>query len=206
ASNAKLLAKAEALMAGNDPNAWEVARRDYLEPLLARSPEGEIAAKAQSMLDKIEMADTEDRLRRPSPLGRTPSPGEKSYLRARQYEDFGDPATAVAQYEKVVESVDTVGSDRAFAKLAARQIKALREKGPIKPSTEVLEQKLEDADKYAADGAVAEARRIWDKIYTLYQGHDGVRSQCEHAHRLLVGLEKPEGPGKTQEKAASSEK
>ncbi len=192
ASDARLLAKAQELMAGEDREAWQVARRDYLEPLLARSPEAEITEKAQALLDRIDMEDAEERMRRPRRSNAPTSPGEQLYRQAQQYDEFGDPATALARYEKLIATLDATGSDRPFFKLAERRAKEIRERhSPLPSPADALEQKLQEADQCVARGEAPAAREIWFRIRTLYQGQEHVLPQYQRAQERLLGLEKP---------------
>lgn len=193
ASDAQLLSKAQELMASEDRDVWQVARRDYLEPLLARSPEPAIAEAAQALIDRIEVAEAKERMQRHLRYKKPPtSEGEKLYLQAGQYDDFGDPATALARYEGLIAALDAGGSDRPFIKLAERRIKEIRERpSPPRPSAEVLEQKLQEADQLAADGSALAARQVWSEILALYQGRQDVEPQFQRAKDRLLGLEKP---------------
>ncbi len=201
ASDAQLLAKAQELMAGDDRDAWQVARRDYLEPLLARSPEAAIAEKAQELVDRIDIDDAEDRLRRPRrPNSPAMSPAEHLHRQAQQYDNFGDPATALAHYDKLLATLDHTGSDRPFVKLAERRAKVIRDRpAPVPSSADALEQKLREADQRAADGDMVAARETWFQIRTLYQGREDVLPQLNRARERLLGLEKPEEKGAAKE-------
>jgi hypothetical protein len=196
ASDAELLAKAQEVLSGDDREAWHVARREYLEPLLARSPEPSIAQEAQSLIDRIDMADAEERMLRNVMLNRKgATPGERLFVQARKYDEFGDAATAILHYEKLSESLDSAGPDRPFVKLAERRAKELRERSdPLRSSAEMLEQKLEEADQLVADGSPGAARRLWDRmdrILTLYEERDDVLPQYRRAQERLLGLGKP---------------
>jgi hypothetical protein len=202
ASDAALLAKAQELMAGEDREKWQVARRDYLEPLLARSPEGEIAGQVQAMIDRIDMAEAKDRMQRNLTRKSAPtSAGEELLVEAQQYENFGDAATALARYEKLIATLDESGRDRPFIKLAEQRVKEIRDL-PARPRSpaQVLDEKLQDADRRAVEGEAYAARRIWDAILKLYQGQEEVLPQYQRAQKRLLGLEKPaeKGPSKTE--------
>jgi hypothetical protein len=193
ASDAQLLAKAEELMAGEDRDAWQVARKEYIEPLLSREPEAAIAERAQSFLDRIEIDEAEQRLQR---RARNPSLAEKLYLDAHRYEDFGDPATALGLYEKLIEALEESHGDPPLLKLTRRRARAIRERGSPLPATrDVLDQKLKAAEDRVAEGDAPGAREIWFRIRTLYQGRDDVLTQRKAAEERLLGLDKPaEGP------------
>ena len=193
ASDAQLLAKAQELMSGEDRDAWQAARRDYLDPLLARSPEAAIAEQAQALVDRIEMADAEERMQRHLKYETAPtSPGEKLYIQARQYDNFGDPATALARYEKLIATLDGAGDDRPFIELAKRRAKEIRDgSSPLRSPADILEQKLQEADQLVLDGTAPAARRLWDRILTLYQGQEDVLPQYQRAQKRLLGLEMP---------------
>jgi hypothetical protein len=191
ASNEQLLAKAQELMAGEDRGAWQVARRDYLEPLMARSPEAAIAEQAQELLDRIDMADAQERIDRNRQLKRQPSSlGERLCLQAQEYEHFGDLETALGRYQKAIDTLSGTEKERPFVKLAERRIREKRHTSTA-TTVEILEQKLQQADEHVKNGDGPAAREIWYQIVTLYKDREDVSPQFQQARERHLGLEKP---------------
>jgi hypothetical protein len=187
-SEEKLFTEAKALMETNDRDQWDIARRDYLQPLLSRFPDGPYAGQAQEYIYKIEMEEAQDRVRRTKQLGRTPaSEGERRYIEARQFEDFGDLATALKHYQEMVDSPPAPERDRAFVLLAKRQITQIRSKSKSPPSpVEFLENKLNEVEQLAADGQLAPANRLLSRLTNLYHGDDELAVLIKAAQKRLT--------------------
>jgi hypothetical protein len=206
AGEEKLFARAQAIMESGDRDQWETARREYLEPLLRRFPAGTHAAEAQKYLDQIDMTEAEDRLQSTSLLRAPPSRGQRLYVEAREFEEFGDLATAAATYQKIIDGVGSADErDRGFAKLAQRQLDRIRGQAATPPApAEFLQAKLQEADELASKGQVAAARRLWLRIVSLYARDEQFRAQVQQSQEKLYGKEPPE-PGNDQPKPGKTD-
>ena len=151
----ELFAEAKLLMASKDASDWREARRQYLEPLLRRFPEGQHAAAARGYVDQIEMHDAEVRMRRNLLLDKPPaSTGEQLYGQARRYQEFGDSATALARYQTLISELKGVPQDRPFVLLARQQTARLRKQGPATDKAAFLEDFLAQTTGRLIDGIV----------------------------------------------------
>jgi hypothetical protein len=184
----RFIEEADKLMASSDPKDWHEARRSYLDPLLARNPDGPYAERARAHIDKIEMQLAENRLRTLRRLGREPeTEAQRLYVEALAYEEFGDEATALEKYQSLSELVAPEGEDRLMVLLARRRIEKLksdRKKPPVS-SVQFIEAKLAEADALTAQGKAAESRRILQSLRSLYGDHDALEDQMEQVRRRL---------------------
>ncbi len=200
ASEGELFAKAEQLMASDDRSQWQDAKRWYLDPLVKRFPNGEHFAQVQDYLDRIEIDKAETRLQMNLRFGREgKSEGERRFVEAKRFEDFGDRLTALERYRNLAEQLKDSEADRPFVKLAEREILRLEKlKLTAEDRFAAVEAQLEEADAlYKSDDALG-ARKIWNRVVAAYVDKPELAPLVERARARLGGkrsLEKAEEPG-----------
>ncbi|HUE74436.1 MAG TPA: serine/threonine-protein kinase [Pirellulaceae bacterium] len=170
-SEDRLMARAEKLMASEDPSRWQQAREHYLEPLLERFPNGKHAERAQEHIDTMDMSLAEKRLANRLRLGRELSgEGQRLYAEAKKFEEFGDQATALERYQGIVTLVKPEGEDRPYVLLARRQIARLEETGAARTDSrgQFIEEKLAEVDELLTDKKRAQAEKILRSLQTMY--------------------------------------
>ncbi len=185
-----LMARAEKLMATDDPTRWEQAREYYLQPLLERFPDGKHAARARDHIDTMEMNLAEKRLANRLRLGRELSgEGQRLYAEAQKFEEFGDHATALERYQGIVTLVKAEGADRPYVLLARRQVARLEESGSRRSESrgKFIEEKLAEADALLADKKSDQARKILRSLQTLYGDNAEVAAYMEEIDQRLAG-------------------
>jgi len=182
-----LFAKAEVLMATGNESQWISARDYYLKPLLAKYPEGRRAPKAQEYLDQIEITFLERQARNRKLRSKPPeSPGEKFFMEADRYKQFGDRITALNKYESMIallkdgpgkkelsaEEEQQWHDNRLFVEMARREVAQMKAEGVDKlDSQQIIENALKRADELDASTNTSlriEARDIWNSIVELY--------------------------------------
>lgn len=167
-SDKKLFEKAAVLMESNDLTKWRQARRRYLRPLMERFPDGDYAVEAQEYLDKIDMAVAEEQLKLKVHIRRPRSEGERLYLEALGYEQFGDQATALEKYQSMIKLLADVEEARTYVNLAQRQAQKLLDQDSPVEGIKLVESRLADADALVLEGDVDRAQAIWESIVSLY--------------------------------------
>ena len=154
ASEEQLFAKAEVLMASGERSQWLEARERYLEPLLARFPEGKHAPQARHYLEQIEMKSAQARVELNLRLGRRGrTEGERRYGEAWELEQDGELAEALAAYEEVLEEVDAKGEDAPYVKLAGQQIEKVKPALALAAAAEKQELDAASPETSAENGA-----------------------------------------------------
>lgn len=188
ASEATLFAKAQPLMASEDPQAWQTARTEYLLPLERRFPEGPHAEQVRQWLDQIAMHEAEQQATRNMQRGREPkSEAERLFASAWRYEQFGDRVTAIERYRSLVELLKDDAEQRPFVNLARRQIAAIEASpGDQGDRLAIVDRALADADDLYAQGRVVEARQKWNSVVTLYGSNRELEPQVERARKRLA--------------------
>ncbi len=189
ASEERLFADAQALLAAGEGADLQRLRREYLEPLLTRFPQGRHAEWAQQQLDEHDMHLAEERLRNRLRLGKPlGSEGERLYADAARYEQFGDRVTALEKYRDLTRVLTDQVEHRAYLNLARRQIAAI-EQGP--PTTadrlQIVEAALAKAESQFHSGQVVDARQTWESIVNLYSTNREMEPLVERARNRLAG-------------------
>lgn len=191
-NESQMRSRAEALLRTDNDVRWNDARDKYLQPMLDQFPDGQHASWAQEQLDKIEMHNAEERMRRNMRIGREPSSeGERKYAEALRFERFGDRVTALDKYQGIVKLLKDESKERAFVNLARRQIEVLESNPPsVEELKRFLQEKMTEADKLYDDGDVLGARKIWEGIVSLYNGNQEMTSFVEKSQSRLEGYKK----------------
>jgi serine/threonine protein kinase len=186
-NESQMRSRAEALLQSENGISWNDARDKYLLPMLDRFPQGQYAPWAKEQVDKIEMHNAEERMRRNLRIGRQPSSeGERKYAEALRFEQFGDRVTALDKYRGVVNLLRDEPKERPFVQLANRQIAILESNPPsIEELKEFLRNRLDEADMLYSQGDVVAAREIWTAIVSLYNGNQEMISLVEKCQSRL---------------------
>jgi eukaryotic-like serine/threonine-protein kinase len=190
----KLFERAEALMATDDELKWKEARDKYLEPLLARFPDGQHRAWARDQIDRIEMAKAEQRLKTHERRGFKPdTEAERLYAHAKRYEDeFNDRLTAYDNYKSIPNVVKAEGKDRPYVLLAEKRARELISQSHLEDTRlALIQSRLDDADQLEKEGKRMEARKIWNSIVTLYGDNREIAPLVDKAQEKLTGEKKP---------------
>ena len=183
-----LRARAEKLMANEDVSSHNEAKDKYLFQIIERFPESESAAWAEEQLQTIEMENAEARIQSNRRFGREPSTeGERKYVEANRFEQFGDRVTALEKYKGIVNLLKSEEKERPYVNLARRQIAKI-ETQPLDSTQELrrfLFEKLELAEKMYEKGDSIAAKQIWDGIVNLYNGNKEMQPVVERAQARL---------------------
>jgi hypothetical protein len=195
-NESQMRSRAESLLGTDNDVRWNDARDKYLQPMLEKFPNGEHAAWAQEQLDRIEMHNAEERMRRNMRIGREPSSeGERKYAEALRFERFGDRVTALDKYQGIVKLLKDEAKERAFVNLARRQIEVLESNPPsVEELKRFLQDKLTEADELYSKGDVLGARKIWEGIVSLYNGNQEMTGFVEKSQTRLEGNKKESPP------------
>ena len=183
-----LRARAQVLMENGDISSHNEARDKYLYPLIERFPDSESAAWAEEQLDLIAMENAEAKIQSNRRFGREPSTeGERKYVEAYGFEQFGDRVTALQKYKGIVSLLKSEEKERPFVNLARRQIAKIESEpaSSIEELRRFLNDKLELADSLYNKGDVIGAKQIWDGIIHLYNGNKELLPIVEKAQERL---------------------
>ncbi|AMV33073.1 Serine/threonine-protein kinase PknA [Pirellula sp. SH-Sr6A] len=182
--------RAELFLAQEDVGSLNEARDRYLIPLIERFPESESATWAEERLIEIEMVNAEQKMQSNRRFGREPSSeGERKFVEANRFEQFGDRVTALDKYKAIVSLLKNEEKERPFVNLARRQIEKIESSPPDADELRrFLQEKLNEADKKYGSGDLLSAKQIWEGIVSLYNGNKEMLSLVERAQGRLEKL------------------
>jgi eukaryotic-like serine/threonine-protein kinase len=188
-SESQMRARAEPMIAEGSRMSLSQARSRYLEPMLAKYPDGVHASWAQEQIERIEMAQAESALKtkvnRNLPLK---NEAERLYAEANEYERFGDNATALDKYRSLTTLLGDDPEYRPFVNLARRQIASIQKTGLPGNSSEaekLVRAKLAEADELIKEGKVIAGRQILYSVVELYQSNAEVAPLVLEAQNRL---------------------
>jgi len=185
-SEEQLFRRAESLLQSGDDADRVRARRDYLEPLLRRFPQGTYAAQAQAYIDQMDIELAEARLRSKLKLGReVKNEGERFLAQAWKYEQFGDRVTAAHIYRSMRDLLPDDEQHRVYRLIAARELKRFQEE-QVTPRSRFVAERMAAADELYQAGNIQEARSIWESIVTLYRDQPDLREHVQEAREKLL--------------------
>jgi hypothetical protein len=195
-------ARAEKLLASQEPLDWERARDDYLATLIEKFPESSNATWAQEQTDQVDMNLAERKIERGLRLGRPPeTEAERLYLEAQRFERFGDVQTALEKYRSITRLMEGRTDAKPIVNLANRQSQALSA-GPnaVEELRQFLDKKLHEAQKLFDQRDIQSAKAICQSIHNLYQGNKDMASAVARAQSILDAMQ----PGSATESLKSS--
>lgn len=182
--------RAELFLAQEDVGSLNEARDRYLIPLIERFPDSESATWAEERLIEIEMVNAEQKMQSNRRFGREPSSeGERKFVEANRFEQFGDRVTALDKYKAIVSLLKNEEKERPFVNLARRQIDKIESSPPDADELRrFLQEKLNEADKQYGNGDLLSAKQTWEGIVSLYNGNKEMLSLVERAQGRLEKL------------------
>ncbi len=183
--------RAERLLANGDSLDWQGAR-GFLDELVENYPTAENVQWAQERIDVIEMRSAERRMERNVRLGNRHTEVEQLYLKAQEFEQFGDRATALDKYRGIVDLFGGQEEHRPIINLARLQMQKIKDASATATGLqEFLVTQMKHADAAYTEGKTLEAKKIWEGVVSLYRGNQDMAPFVEQAERRLDALREP---------------
>jgi hypothetical protein len=167
----QMIARADQLMASDDPGQRLEAEQSYLLPLVEKYPDTEFARRAREHLDVIEMQRADTALKRRKKLGKDPeNETARLYLEALELEESGESEAARKKLQSLVNVIEPEGEDRLYVLLAQRELNRLQDVAAQSAAERetFINEKLAQVDSLQQEGNIAEARKILAGIISLY--------------------------------------
>ena len=122
-------------------------------------------------------------------LGQDPkSEAERLYLKAREFERFGDNVTAREQFRALVELLQEREDDRPFRNLAKRQLAGLDAAGAGSVDRkQIVETALKKAREQFLAGKKHLAEETWLSIIKLYESNADFADEVTEARAGRAG-------------------
>lgn len=175
-----------AAMVASGKGAEMRSAQDILRPMLRRHQDDELTTEIREQLDVAEMHLSEEALRIRMEYDRPfKTEAERLYAKGREMERLGDRVGAIEQYRSLVKALDPESEDRVYYKLAERDALRLEREGATTEQTEFVQRRLDEADEHVAQGRIAEARKLWQSIVSLYRDDDHLLPLVQVAEQNL---------------------
>ena len=172
---------------------WNEARDRYLSNIVRRFPDGEHAEWAAERIAWIDAREAERRMERDERLGRTDkwTQAQRRYDEAREFEEFGDYATALDKFRAIISLFRDSEEDRPIVMLAREGAMRIRNSGGgSSPLREFLDAKMAEASTAYERARIAEAKLKWESIVELYGSHPDAASIVAEAQERLDQLQR----------------
>jgi hypothetical protein len=170
---------------------WNEARDDYLTELVERFPESQHLDWANEQISWVNAREAERRLDRDERLGHKAgwSQAQIQYAEARQFERFGDLATALDKYRAIVSLFRGKADNRPIVALAQEGVARIRQTG-LGPNElqRFLNQKMQEAATAYDRARITEAKLKWESIVELYAGNQEAAPMVAEAQKRLDEL------------------
>jgi serine/threonine protein kinase len=192
-----LFAAAKPLMESDSPVDWRLAKNQYLDELVKRFPDTKYRKELATFEDRVARNRAIERVKNIDRFGRSPaSEAERLYAEGWRYERFDDLLSAWRKYEEVLNKADVKDIDqRAYATLARQGIARIKgAAGSSKDVPKLVQEKLDLAADFAAQGESLEARRVLDDIVSMYGTNAEVRPLVDEARQRMAELDRPSRP------------
>ncbi len=185
----QMRARAEELLAQETRSSLSQAKNGFLQPMLARFPEGKHRDWAKDQIDHVDMVQAEHalkvKLKRNLPLK---NEGERLYAEASEFERFGDTVTALDRYRSMETLLGDDPQYRVYVNLARRQIAAIEYSDLDQTeAAAIIQTKLQQADRLMSEGKDLAARKIWYSVIDLYGNNENVAPLVSRAQDRLGG-------------------
>jgi hypothetical protein len=189
ASPEALFQRGARLMASQDPDDWERAWHDYLEPLQRKHPDNPHQAEVDAFHRKLEAHRHKRQAQHQAGLaarrGKTLSEAQWFYEEGLRLRQQGKPAAAEARWRALVTAFKDVPSESRWVELAEEKLGEARvgKEGPVR-QLEPVREAVDHVRTLRAQGNKDEADAILKALRELYRGDD-------EAEALLIEAGRP---------------
>ncbi|TWU13993.1 Serine/threonine-protein kinase PknB [Symmachiella macrocystis] len=203
----QMFAKAEALMKTGESVDQRKALKDYLLPLAQEYPNEEFSPQVLVYIDEVEMRKAEESILTRSKVGLTEpkSEAERLYVRAYEFEQFGDRISALERYQSIVKILDENDETaRPFVNLSHRQIKKIESGDTNDNRVELVRDALDRADNLYLNGETIKAKGVWKSVIALYQDNRELAPLVQRARDRQLEVDGGGVPNRPGENDAAS--
>tara|TARA_R110002049_G_scaffold4601_5_gene32366 strand:+ start:513948 stop:515579 length:1632 start_codon:yes stop_codon:yes gene_type:complete len=165
-----LRAKAEGLLQEESRSSWTEAKLKFLQPMLKRYPDGQHAEWGQDQIDRVDVELFLHNLsvKKKNNL-RLTNEGERLHREALRYQEVGDHAAALDKYRSIVTVLGEDAQYRVAVNAARKRIAEIESRGTSKTeAAQIVQSKLDEAERLLDEGQVVEAKKIWYSLIDLY--------------------------------------
>jgi hypothetical protein len=178
----ELFQQAQPLMASNNPNDWEKAWNDYLEPLNHRYPDHSHKAEVDEFRQLLDDVSLQKRLALRGRLNGPHSEAQRFYELGLARCQAGDVAGGRRLWEQVIQVFGAVDSERRWVLLSQRALNQVAAPGSEPNRFESVEKSLELARQLRDSGnpgQLEQAQQIWQSLEDLYRDDPSAKEVLE---------------------------
>jgi serine/threonine-protein kinase len=170
-SQDELFQRAQALMVSSDPEAWDRAWNDYIEPLQKRYPDNPYQDQVRAYRVQIQDHAAQRRALAAANATRLRSEAQRFYQRGLRYCQEGDIEAARRVWQNIIRSFSGIDSEARWVHLARECLAALTDQTPsAERRLQVVQKCLEHARQLRDEGKREQAEEIWRGLEELYAG------------------------------------
>ena len=187
-NESQLRRRAEKLIAQDTRSSLSEAKNKTLRQLLVRFPDGPHADWAQDQIDRINVIQFLNQLSVKIKNNWTVTDqGELLHKQAQQIASDGDYAEAIDKYHSMITILGESEEYETAVNAARYQIAKLEDQSVVEDdATQIVRQKLDEADALMSDGRVVEARKIWYSIVESYGDNSNLAPLIREAQSRLA--------------------
>jgi len=171
-------------------SAWQGVGAD-LDDIIKDYPDTSQATDARRWKDMIDMVREDRQSKNNVKYDNDPkSEGERLYVKARNFEEFGDHYSAIEKYEAMQTLLKSDENSRPYLNLARHRAELIK-KGidPKADRTAFIEAQLHKADEEYLGGSKIPARDKWQSIVKLYADDVACEAIVKRAKARLIDAE-----------------
>jgi serine/threonine protein kinase len=190
-----LYAKAKPLMDSQSPADWHRAQNQYVDELLRRFPNTQYLDEVTAFQFRHAVQQAEERIKNVDRFQHDFKwDADRKYYEARRDEQIGSSLSAWEKYEALIAefAASETLEERAVVELARRRIAAIRaaarDDSESLQLTAEVEEKLDHAERLAAEGKRVEARAVLEDLIELYADQAEVAGLVEKAQERVRDL------------------
>jgi serine/threonine-protein kinase len=178
------------LMASPNPSDWELAWRDYLEPLGQRFPDHPYQKEVEEYRQRLDNARAKDK---PSGV----SEAERFFRQGAWLRQEGNTAEAKDVWQNVVAVFGEVPSEAEWVRRARDGLAELEKAAGNTERWAPVCAALKQAAELAGQGNRKAAEAIWTGVEALYRNDPAARDILAEVRAARVNAEHPKGNNKT---------
>ena len=190
ASEAKLRAKAESLIAQDTRSAMSEAKRNPLREILTRFPDSKSAEWAHDRIDEIDvhlfLHQLSVKIKNNLAIKRQ---DELLHKQAQEFVEIDDTRQALEMYRSIITVLGDDPEYKTAVNAARSQIQTLQNSTVDESeAAKIVKKQLSEADALVRQGQVAEAREIWTSLVKLYGGKSSLSLLIQRAEQRFCLL------------------
>lgn len=166
----ELFQQATPLMSSSNPDDWEKAWNDYLEPMVRRYPNHPYQKELEVFRQRRHEAAAVRRLTQRQRSVSPKSEGQRMFEAGLSLAQSGDIEAARQTWQAMIDVFSHVESEATWVRLAENALRELPQNDPPLVERPEIQEAIQKARAFAQSGQREKAESIWNGLERLYQG------------------------------------